>query len=159
MLIPVLSSCAYSFGGASIPKEMKTVTVRVFENNAPIVVPTLSNLFTEAVKTRIRNQTSLGVVPNDGQAIFEGRITGYDIKPVALQSSATPTAGANRLTITVSVKYTNTLKTTDSFEESFTRYFDFPLNGASIQSLTPQAIDNINKQLTEDIFNRAFAQW
>jgi len=159
LIIAVLSACAYSFGGASIPPEMKTVTVRVFENNAPLVVPTLSNQFTEAVKSRIRNQTRLSITPTDGQAIFEGRITGYDIKPVALQSNATPTAGANRLTITVSVKFTNTLDSKNSFEESFTRYFDFPLNGASIQSLLPTAIENINKQLTEDVFNRAFAQW
>jgi hypothetical protein len=159
MIIAALSSCAYSFGGASIPPEMKTVTVRFFENSAPLVIPTLSQQFTEAVKTRIRNQTRLSITPNEGQAIFEGRITGYEIKPTALTSSSTPTASTNRLTITVSVKYTNTLKPKDSFEESFTRYFDFPLNGASIQSLQPTAIENINRQLTEDIFNRAFAQW
>lgn len=160
LLIAALSSCAYSFGGATIVG-LKTVTVRVFENNAPLVVPTLSNQFTEAVKTRIRNQTRLSITPNDGDAIFEGRITGYDIKPVALQSTTTPTAGANRLTITVAVKYINSIKDheKESFEESFTRFYDFPLNGASIQSLLPTAIENINKQLTEDIFNRAFAQW
>lgn len=159
LLVASLSSCAYSFGGASIPAEMKTATVRVFENTAPLVVPTLSNQFTEAVKTRIRNQSRLNITTADGQAIFEGRITGYEIKPVALQSSSTPTAGANRLTITVSVKYTNVLNTKASFEQSFSRYYDFPLNGAPVQSLLPQAIENINKQLTEDIFNRAFAQW
>ncbi len=159
-IIAALSSCAYSFGGATIVG-LKTVTVRVFENNAPLVVPTLSNLFTEAVKTRIRNQTRLSITPTDGDAVFEGRITGYDIRPVSLQSTATPTAGANRLTITVSVKYINTIKDheKESFEESFSRYYDFPLNGASVQSLLPTAIENINKQLTEDIFNRAFAQW
>ena len=159
LVTSAISACSYSFGGASIPAEMKTATVRVFENTAPLVVPTLSNQFTEAVKTRIRNQTRLDIKPTEGQAIFEGRITGYDIKPVALQSSATPTAGANRLTITVSVKYTNALNVKASFEQSFSRYYDFPLNGAPIQSLLPQAIENINKQLTEDIFNRAFAQW
>jgi hypothetical protein len=158
LVIATLSACAYSFGGASIPAEMKTVTVRIFENNAPLVVPTLSNLFTEAVKTRIRNQTRLSITPNEGQAVFEGRITGYDIKPIALQSNSMPTAAGNRLTITVAVKFTNTLDSKGSFEESFTRYYDF-LNGASIQSLLPAAIENINKQLTEDIFNRAFAQW
>ena len=158
-IIATLCGCSYSFGGATIPDEMKTATVRVFENTAPLVVPTLSNQFTEAVKTRIRTQSRLSITAGDGQAIFEGRITGYEIKPVALQSSRTPTAGANRLTITVSVKYTNTLNVKASFEQSFSRYYDFPLNGAPVQSLLPQAIENINKQLTEDIFNRAFAQW
>jgi len=160
LLIAVSSACAYKFNGASTVG-LKTVVVKVFENNAPLVVPTLSNQFTEALKTRIRNQTSLSISTTEGDAIFEGRITGYDIKPVALQSSSTPTAGANRLTITVAVKYTNNTagKEKESFEESFTKYFDFPLNGASIQSALPAAIENINKQLTEDIFNRAFAQW
>ncbi|MCX2573608.1 LptE family protein [Pedobacter sandarakinus] len=160
LLIAILSSCSYKFNGASTVG-LKTVVVKVFENNAPLVVPTLSNQLTEALKTRIRNQTNLSISTTEGDAVFEGRITGYDIKPVALQSSTTPTAGANRLTITVSVKYTNNIegKEKESFEESFTKYFDFPLNGAPIQSVLPSAIENINKQLTEDIFNRAFAQW
>lgn len=161
LIIAALSACAYTFSGASIAPEMKTVTVRFFENSAPLVIPTLSQQFTEAVKARIRNQTRLSITPNDGDAIFEGRITGYEIRPVALTSSATPTASNNRLTITVSVKYINNMKghEKESFEESFSRYYDFPLNGASIQSLQPVAIENINKQLTEDVFNRAFAQW
>ena len=160
LLIAVLTACAYKFNGASTVG-LKTVVVKVFENNAPLVVPTLSNQFTESLKTRIRNQTNLSISTTEGDAVFEGRITGYDIKPVALQSSSTPTAGANRLTITVAVKYTNNTagKEKESFEESFTKYFDFPLNGASIQAALPGAIENINKQLTEDIFNRAFAQW
>ncbi len=159
-VIAVLTACSYKFNGASTVG-LKTVVVKVFENNAPLVVPTLSNQFTEALKTRIRNQTSLSISTTEGDAVFEGRITGYDIRPVALQSSTTPTAGANRLTITVAVKYTNNTagKEKESFEESFTKYFDFPLNGAPIQSALPGAIENINRQLTEDIFNRAFAQW
>lgn len=160
IIIAFLSACAYKFSGAST-EGLKTVNVRFFENNAPLVIPTLSQDLTEAIKTRIRNQTSLSLTTNDADATFEGRITGYDIKPIALQSNSLPTAGANRLTITVSVKYTNTAKgkEKESFEQSFTRFFDFPLNGASIQSIQPEAIRNINKQLVEDIFNRAFAQW
>jgi len=158
-LIAVLSGCAYSFGGASIPPSMKTVTVRFFENNAPVVIPTLSQQFTEALKSRIRNQTRLSLTQNDGEAIFEGRITGYDIKPVAIQANSNPTAGANRLTITVSVKFTNTIDPKGSFEQSFSQFYDLNLNGAALQSVLPAAIDDINKKLTEDVFNRAFAQW
>ena len=131
LVVTALTACSYKFNGASTVG-LKTVVVKVFENNAPLVVPALSNQFTEALKTRIRNQTSLSISTTEGDAVFEGRITGYDIKPVALQSSTTPTAGANRLTITVAVKYTNNTegKEKESFEESFTKYFDFPLNGA-----------------------------
>lgn len=159
LILGLFTGCSYKFNGASIPPEMKTLDVRFFENTAPLVEPTLSQLFTESLKTRIRNQTRLSLTTNDPQAIFEGRITGYDIKPTSLQSNSQPTAAVNRLTITVSVKYTNSLNEKNNFDQSFSKYYEFPLNGAPLQSILPTALENINKQLTEDIFNRAFAQW
>lgn len=163
LLLPLtaalLNSCSVKLSGASIPPDMKTVNVLFFENNAPLVIPTLSQDFTEALKTRIRNQTSLKITANDAHATFEGRITGYDIRPVALQNNNSPSAGGNRLTIRVSVKYTNNLKPKDSFEENFERFKDFNLGSQSLEIAQIALIKDVNLQLTEDIFNRAFAQW
>jgi hypothetical protein len=162
LLLPVLAlfnSCSVKLNGASIPPEMKTISVLFFENNAPLVIPNLSQDFTEALKTRIRNSTSLSITQNDANAVFEGRITGYDLKPVALQNNNVPSAGGTRLTIRVSAKYTNNLNPKQSFEESFERYQDFTLGSQSVDLVQQQLIKTINLQLTEDIFNRAFAQW
>lgn len=151
-------SCGiYSFSGASIPSEMKTVNVDFFENNAPIVVPTLSQVFTEGLKDQIRNQTRLSMVRADADATFEGSITGYSINPTAVQGN--DRAGLNRLSITVSVKYTNTLNEKLNFEQSFTQFKDFSTASGPIQSQEQQLIVDITKMLTEDIFNRAFADW
>jgi hypothetical protein len=159
-LILTNSSCGtYSLSGASIPAEMKTVSIQFFENNAPLVVPYLSQQFTEALKERIRNQSRLSMVRADADGNFEGRITDYSIKSAAIEGTETPRAGLNRLTITVSVKYTNTLKPELSFEQSFSRFKEFSLSGGSIQSQEPNLIRDINAELTEDIFNRAFANW
>ncbi len=153
-----LQSCGiYSFSGASIPPDMKTVTVNFFENSAPLVVPYLSQQFTERLKERIRNQSRLGIVRSDGDGIFEGRITGYSITPVAITGDQR--AGLNRLTVTVNVKFTNSLNPDLSFEQSFSRYQDFSIEGRSIQAQEPELIRLITDQLTEDIFNRAFANW
>jgi hypothetical protein len=158
--VALFNSCSVKLNGASIDPAMKTVTVNFFENNAPLVVPYLSQQFTEDLRTRIRNQSRLSIVQNDGNCIFEGRITNYDIRPVTLtDNNQATTQGSNRLSITVNVKFTNNFNAKLSFEESFTRYRDFVLSGASLQSLEPQLIRDINVQLTEDIFNRAFAQW
>lgn len=158
--LALFNSCTVSLNGASIPAEMKTVSVELFENNAPTVVPSLSQDFTEALKTRIRNQTRLSITPNAPDALFEGRITGYDIRPIATQGgNEQPTAGGTRLTIRVSVKYTSNLNPKQSFEESFERYYDFNLGSGSLATAQQSYINNINNQLTEDIFNRAFAQW
>ncbi len=156
-LMCIVQSCGiYSFSGASIPAEMKTVSVQFFENNAPLVVPYLSQQFTEALKDRIRTQTRLSMVRTTGDANFEGRITDYSIRPVAVEANEVQRASMNRLSITISVKYTNSLKPELSFEQSFSRSVDFP---GSIQSEESKRITEVNKMLTEDIFNRAFANW
>lgn len=159
LIIPVLlllSSCGvYKFNQASIPPAMKTVAVQFFENNAPIVVPYLSQQFTEALKTRIRNQSNLNVIRSEADGTFEGRITDYSIQPVAI--TANVRAEQIRLSITVSVKYTNNIDNELSFEQSFTRYRE--VTGNSVQGREAALITQINTDLTEDIFNRAFANW
>lgn len=159
VIMVTFNSCSIKFSGASIPPEMKTIAVEFFENNAQLVVPYLSQQFTEDLKNRIRSQTRLSLTQSESDASIEGRITNYDIRPVSLTDNEQLTAGSSRLTITISAKYTNNLDPKQSFEESFTRYKDFALNGQSLQALEPQLIKDINVMLTEDIFNRAFAQW
>lgn len=148
----------YGFTGGSIPEGMKTYTVEFFENTAPIVYPTLSISFTEALKERIRSQSSLSQVSNEGDAIFEGRITGYSIAPAAVEAG-TDRAALNRLSITINVKYTNNIKPQDNFEQSFTRFKDFSSAGSSIPAQEEAMVRDINQMLTEDIYNRAFANW
>lgn len=156
----VLSGCGYKFNGASTTG-LKTVKVQLFENNAPLVIPTLSNVFTEDLKDRIRTQSRLSLTQNEADVVFEGRITGYDIKPIAIQDNKAPVAGANRLTITVQVKYTNNteFKQSKSFDQSFTAFEDFSLAGQSLESQQQRLIKLVNVKLTENIFNQAFAQW
>ncbi|MDB5121986.1 MAG: hypothetical protein JWP94_115 [Mucilaginibacter sp.] len=155
-------SCTYnlSLSGSSIPPTMKTIRVDFFENNAQLVVNTLSRQFTEALKSRIRNTTRLDVVQaGDADAIFSGSITDYTIAPVSIQATnnnVAPIAGASRLTITVRVKYVYDADKKLSFEETFSRYEDFT---GDIAAKEQTLISDINKQLTEDIFNKAFANW
>jgi hypothetical protein len=162
VLAATILGCSYKFNGASIPTAMKTINVKFFENNAPLVVPTLAQTFTEDLKERIRTQSRLSIVQNEADAIMEGRITNYEIKPIAFQDNARPTAGANRMTITVEVKYINNLDTgkiKTSFSETFSAFKDFTLQGGTLQSQEQALIKQVNQQLTENIFNRAFAQW
>ena len=162
LAVVALSGCGYKFNGASIPEEMKTINVALFTNNAPLVIPTLSNNFTEELRARIRNQSRLTITQQtEADARLEGTITGYDIKPISIQDNTRPVAGANRLTITVSVKYINNIKghEKESFEESFNAFTDFSLAGQSLQAIQDRLIKEVTVKLTENIFNRAFAQW
>lgn len=149
----------YSFTGGSIPQGMKTYSVLFFENLAPMVYTTLSQNFTEGLKERIRTQSSLSQVNDGGDAIFEGTITGYTISPASVAAGGLERAENSRLTITVKVKYTNRLDDTgeSNFEESFSQFKEFP--GSDVTSYEAQLNEDIIKMLTEDIYNRAFANW
>lgn len=153
----LLQSCSYTFTGASIPPAMKTVSIPLFENQALLVVPNLALKLTEAFKDRVRNQSSLNITRSEADGNFEGKITEYSTKPVSVQDNTK--AGQERLNITVSIKYTSTLEPKSSFETSFTRFADYSLNAGTFQSQQQALNDIIIKQLTEDIFNKAFANW
>ncbi|SHN16765.1 LptE family protein [Mucilaginibacter sp. OK098] len=161
-LIWVLQSCTYklSLNGASIPPNMKTIRVDFFENTAQLVVNNLSQQFTEALKDRIRNTTRLSIVTGEtADAVMSGTITDYNIAPVSIQATnntTQPLADQTRLTITVNVKYVYDADKKLSFEQPFTKYKDFK---GAIAPVEQSLIADINKQLTEDIFNKAFANW
>jgi hypothetical protein len=123
-------------------------------------VNTLSQQFTESLKARIRSTTSLSIVRGDAaDGVISGNITDYHIAPISIQATnnnVAPIAGASALTITVKVKYVNDLRKTDGFEESFTKSENFT---GDIATREQSLIADLNKQIIEDIFNRAFAQW
>ncbi|MFZ4401579.1 MAG: LptE family protein [Bacteroidales bacterium] len=158
IIITVLfSGCGiYSFTGASISPDVKSISILQFPNNAPIVQPTLSQTFTLALRDKFASQTNLSVVKTNGDLNIEGEISDYSIQAVAVQ--ANQQAALNRLTITVKVKFTNTKNDKQDFETTFSRYREYnsQLNLSSEES---GLIEQINKELVEDIFNKAVVNW
>lgn len=151
------SSCGvYSFSGASISPDIKNVTVNYFGNEASIVVPTLSQSFTETLKDKIISSTSLILSREPGDVRFEGEIIDYSTRPIAIQGNET--SSQTRLTISVRVRYINTKDEKQNFENVFTRYTDFP-SEQNLSSVENELIRKINDELAEDIFNKAFVNW
>ena len=145
----------YSFSGASIPAEAKTVSVDYFPNHAQLVNPTLSNTLTNALRDAMTNQTTLDMVESGGDLAFEGEITDYRTSPVAISGQ---TAAMNRLTVTVKVRFSNRIDDTKDFEQSFSRYEDYP-SDQDLNSVQEALTATIVEQLVEDIFNKALVNW
>ena len=146
----------YSFSGASISPEIKTVSIRYFNNRAAIVQPALSQLFTEKLKDKFVSQTNLRVNDQESDLTFEGYISDYHTQPISIQGNET--AAQNRLSITVFVKFVNAKDAKQNFESPFTRYYDYD-SQLSLASIEQEAINQINKQLIDDIFNRSISNW
>lgn len=78
------SGCGiYSFTGASIDPNVKTYTVHPFANQAQIVVASLANSMTEALRFKFITSTNLKQVESDGDLEFQAVIMSYQVLPVA----------------------------------------------------------------------------
>ncbi len=74
-LIVTACSISYKFNGASIDyTKVKTITIKDFPNQAPLVYPPLSQKFTEALKDIYIRQTRLQLVGSNGDLDLEGEI-------------------------------------------------------------------------------------
>ena len=129
----IVTSCGiYSFTGSSIPVGAETFQVNYFENNSggkpgSTIEPGLDRDFTIALQDLIVNQTSLSLVNEGGDLLYEGEITEFSITPMA--ATAEIKAAQNRLTMRVSLNYENKLNEEDNiksclFEEELKLSFD-----------------------------------
>lgn len=151
------SGCGvYSFTGASISPDVKSFSVQYFPNRAQLVQPLLSQAFTEKLKERFISLANLRQIDRDGDLQFEGYISDYRTAPVAIQG--TETAALNRLTISIYVKFTNTKDAKQNFETTFTRYADYD-SKKNLNEIEISLIDDINRQLIDDIFNKSVSNW
>ncbi len=158
LLMLTLTACkgGYSFTGASIPANAKTISVATFPNYASTVNPQLSQKLTDDMRNLFASQTSLNVVNGTADLEISGEITSYVTRAAALSSN--DEVSMNRLTITIKVKFVNNSDPDASFESSFSRYREYnaQLNFASVENTL---MGEIVSELCEDVFNKSVVNW
>lgn len=148
---------SYKFNGASIDySKVKTITIKDFPNQAPLVYPALSQKFTEALKDIYTRQTRLQIVNNNGDLELEGEITGYELTPMAVKEDAY--ASQTKLTITVRVRYYNRVTPEKDFEQSFSAYREFDAT-KMLQEVQDELSTQIIDELVDQIYNSTVADW
>lgn len=158
IMLAFIAGCSmkYSFTGASIPPDVKTITIKYFPNNASLVVTSLSQKLTDGLRDKFTSETNLVIINDGGDLVLEGSITDYKTSPVAIQGN--DQAALNRLTITIDVVYTNTVDDNLSFDSKFSRYADYS-SSENLTDVQESLIEEINVMLIEDVFNKAVINW
>lgn len=159
VLSVIMAGCtiSYKFNGASIDyTKVKTISIKDFPNQAPLVYPPLSQQFTEGVKDIYVRLTRLSLVRDNGDLQLEGEITGYDLTPMAVKEDAY--SSKTKLTITVKVRYTNRTNADEDFEQSFSAYREFDSN-VMLQDVQNQLCSEIIEELADQIYNSTVANW
>lgn len=156
----ILSSCtiSYKFNGTIIDyNKVKSISVQDFPNRAAMVYAPLATKFNEEVRDIYTRQTRLNMVRQNGDLELEGEITGYDLSPQSISSENTM-ASETRLTVRINVRYTNNTNHDEDFERSYTAYRNFDSNRL-LNDVQDQLIDEIIKEICENIYNDTVANW
>lgn len=154
-----LQGCGfYSLTGADIDySKTSTFQVNYFQNTALFVEPGIARDFTIQLQNLILTQTSLDLVNNNGDLIYEGEITRYYIAPITATSQST--AAQNRLTIDINVRFYNTNDISKDFEQVFSFYYDYAGQAQLAGAQLDEAVAIIFERITQDIFNKSLANW
>lgn len=155
------NSCGvYSFADVSIPDSIKTVRINFFENRAQYINPQLSPSLTDRVRQRIVNQTRLAQTQNDNAHYdISGTVTNYSISTSGISTGTNNQrqASMNNLNVTVHITLVNRLSG-EKQEYDVTRAFPFNAS-LSLQAAESQLLDEMVRNLSDDIFNRIFSNW
>ncbi|MCU0338188.1 MAG: LPS assembly lipoprotein LptE [Sediminibacterium sp.] len=152
----LLAGCGiYSFKDATVPPDVKTIKIGFFENKARYVNPELSPRLTDRLQQKITNQTKLTRTnSDDAHYQVSGYVSDYSVTTTAVGGQQATT---NRLTVGVHVVLRKTLENkTEEFDIS--RAFDFSAN-LSLQQAEGALLDEILRNLTDEIFNKIFSNW
>lgn len=152
-----MSSCGkYTLSNLNLG-DAKNIQIDFFPNQASLVEPRLSQMFTEEFRTRSLQQTRLPLVSNNGDLYFSGEIVDYRIDPMS--ATVQQTAAQNRLTITINVRYSSRLNESNDFEKQFSFYSDFDANVQLVGGVLDSALDEILERIIQDILNTSLNNW
>ncbi|MDF5689779.1 LptE family protein [Aquirufa aurantiipilula] len=154
-LLPLFSGC-YSFKGASLSPELKTIQISNIRMETAGGPANLSLDVNERLKEYFQRNTSLKLTTQAPDLLLEGTIVGYELSPQAPTSD--DKAGLNRLTLRIQFRLTNRLDENKNFDQEFSFYQDFPQNQTLNQvekTLIPKLVD----QIILDLFNKIAGDW
>jgi hypothetical protein len=160
MSLMMFSACTISYklnGSALNYDKYKTIRVSEFPIRAALVYPPLQQTFENRLLDVIAQQTRLQV-STSGAADLEmsGEITGYSLSPQAVSEDAYATQ--TRLTITVRVKYTDNVNSSNDIDQTFSAYRDFS-SDVLLTDVQDELCQEISKELVDLIFNATLGNW
>ena len=151
-------SITYTFNGAVLDYSVyKTISVSEFPIRAALVYPPLQQVFENKLQDMITRQTRLSIIDSSNTDLrMEGEITGYALSPQAVTEDAY--ASQTRLTITVRVRYSNSVNPSMDVDQTFSAYRDFTSDQMPTD-VQDELCDQICDELVDLIFNATLGNW
>lgn len=156
-LVGAWAGCGYySFSGASIPENIRTIAVPLAEDRSLGGVVGMNEVLTDFLIERFARQTRLVLEPdeNAADAVLTAAIDRYQNQPVAVTGNEV--AALNRITITVQVRYVDRVEDEERLARSFTASAEYDATQIEDEQETAVAV---LRQIADDAFTAATSDW
>ena len=150
-------SVSYKFNGASIDySKTKTIQIADFPIRAAYIWAPMGPMFNNELRSQFSDHTRLELVRRNGDLKLEGEITRYDQRNKGVSSEGH--SSMVELSMTVNVRFTNNTKHTEDFEQQFSATSNYE-STQSLNSVQDMLVEEMVKNICEQIFNAAVANW
>lgn len=154
-----LTSCSvsYKFNGASIDyNTTKTIQIDEFPIRSTYVWGPMGPMFNNELKDIFVSHTKLTQVKRNGDLVLSGEITQYQQRNKSVSSEGH--SSQVELSMTVNVRFTNNVKHDEDFEKQFTASQTYD-SSLSLNAVQQELVEQMVKDITEQIFNATVANW
>ncbi len=157
ILTVVSCSISYKFNGASIDyTQTKTIQIDPFPIRSAYVWAPMQAIFNNNLTDLFARQTKLQQVKKGGDLVLAGEIIGFDQYNKGVGSDGY--SSQVQLKMTVNVRFTNNKNHTEDFERQFSATADYDAS-QQLTAVQDELVSQMSKDITEQIFNAAVANW
>ncbi|OFY63312.1 MAG: hypothetical protein A3H98_13105 [Bacteroidetes bacterium RIFCSPLOWO2_02_FULL_36_8] len=150
-------SCGiYSFTGASLSPDIKTISIPPYQLISPEAPPSLVQFLTEKTRDYYLQNTQLTLANESGDLTLESSLVTFSVTPVDISSG--DIARKNRLTVGIKYKFTNRLDKEKNFESVLSQFADFDAS-VLLTEKQDELMEEISAKLMEDLFRKTVADW
>jgi hypothetical protein len=150
-------SVSYKFNGASINyNQIKSIQIADFPIRSTYVYAPMHAMFNNTLQDAYANQTRLSLVKRNGDLQLSGEIVEYSQFNKSI--SAEGYSAQTQLKITVNVRFVNTKNHSQDFERRFSATSEYD-SSLQLRSVESELVDQMIKDITDQIFNATVADW
>ena len=152
-------SISYQFNGSSIDyTKVKSISIENFANRSVgFVWGPMESMFNTALQDIYSQQTRLQMVKRSGDLTLSGEITNYDAYNKGVGADGYSTMAELRMTVRVT--FSNKANPQENFEaQQFTANREYDAS-QQLSSVQDELVNQMIKDITEQIFNATVANW
>ena len=157
LMLLTACSVSYKFNGASIDySKTKTIQISEFPIRSSYVWGPMAPMFNNQLRDQFAAHTRLVQVKRNGDLKIEGEITQYQQRNKSV--SAEGYSAQTELSMTVNVRFTNTVNHSEDFERTFTATQSYETT-RTLNEVQEELVTQMCKDLCDQIFNATVANW